>query len=55
MSKRRGFSLVEVILAIAILGIISISFLTVLSSHFVFLNKTKDISQEVFLTQRTWK
>jgi prepilin-type N-terminal cleavage/methylation domain-containing protein len=52
MRKRSGFTLVEVILAIAILGIISVSFLTVLSSHFIFLNKTKDISQEVFLTQR---
>lgn len=52
MSKRRGFTLVEIILAIAILGIISVSFLTILSSHFVFLNKTKDISQDVFLAQR---
>jgi prepilin-type N-terminal cleavage/methylation domain-containing protein len=52
MSKRNGFTLVEVILAIAILGIISVSFLTILSSHFAFLNKTKDISQEVFLSQR---
>ncbi|MBU3144902.1 Ig-like domain-containing protein [Clostridium sp. CF012] len=52
MRKRNGFTLVEVILAIAILGIISVSFLTILSSHFIFLNKTKVISQEVFLTQR---
>ena len=52
MRKRNGFTLVEVILAIAILGIISLSFLTILSSHLIFLNKTKDISQEVFLTQR---
>lgn len=52
MRKRNGFTLVEVILAMAILGIISVSFLTILSSHFVFLNKTKDISQQVFLAQR---
>ncbi|MGH4121806.1 MAG: prepilin-type N-terminal cleavage/methylation domain-containing protein [Clostridium sp.] len=52
MRKKNGFTLVEVILAIAILGIISVGFLTLLSSHLIFLNKTKDISQEVFLTQR---
>lgn len=52
MNNRKGLTLVEVILSIAILGIISVAFLTSISSHFTFLNKTKSITQEAFLAQR---
>ncbi|MDY0277983.1 MAG: prepilin-type N-terminal cleavage/methylation domain-containing protein, partial [Acholeplasma sp.] len=51
MKKLRGFTLVEVIISIAILGIISVGFLAAISSHYSYLNKTKEISEEVFLAQ----
>ena len=52
MNNKRGFTLIEVALSLAILGIISIGFLTVASSHLSFFNKTKEISQIVFKTQQ---
>lgn len=52
MKDRKGLTLIEVVLSIAILGIISLAFLLSMTSHFTFLNKTKDISQDVFLAQR---
>lgn len=52
MKDRKGLTLIEVVLSIAILGIISLAFLLSMTTHFTFLNKTKDISQDAFLAQR---
>lgn len=51
MKKNKGFTLIEVILSLAVLGIISMAFLTGMSNHFTFLNKTKTITQDVFVAQ----
>lgn len=52
MNNRKGFTLVEVILSLAILGIISISFATIISNHFLFFSKSKEISEVMFQTQK---
>lgn len=52
MKKSKGFTLIEIIVAIAVLGIISMSFLGAMASHFGFLNRTKRITNDVFLAQR---
>lgn len=52
MKNRKGLTLIEVVLSIAILGIISLAFLLSMTSHFTFLNKTKNISRNSFLAQR---
>ena len=51
MRKRKGFTLVEVIVSLAILGIISISFLGAISSHFTYMTSTKKITQNTFKAQ----
>ena len=51
MRKRKGFTLVEVIVSLAILGIISISFLGAVSSHFTYMTSTKRITQNAFKAQ----
>lgn len=51
MKSQKGFTLIEVILSLAILGIISLGFLTAISSHFTFLNKTKTVTKNVFEAQ----
>lgn len=51
MKKRKGLTLLEVILSIAILGIISLAFLSALSNHFGFLIKSNEIAQDEFLAQ----
>lgn len=52
MTIKKGFTLIEVIVSIAVLGIMSMGFLSFLSNHYSLLNSTKDISGDVFLTQR---
>ena len=52
MNIKKGFTLIEIIVSIAVLGIMSMGFLSFLSNHYSLLNSTKDISSEVFLTQR---
>lgn len=51
MNKRRGFTLVEVIVSLAVLGIIAISFLGAISSHFTYMMSTKKITQNAFKAQ----
>lgn len=52
MIKNKGFTLVEVIVSLAILGIISIYFLGAMANHFSLLTRTKNITEQVFLVQR---
>ena len=52
MNNKKGYTLIEVVLSLAILGIISIGFLTVAGSNFSFFNKARGISQTVFETQQ---
>ena len=52
MKNRKGLTLIEVILSLAILGIISVGFLTAISGYFKFFTKTRQISREVFKTQQ---
>ncbi|SFH47781.1 prepilin-type N-terminal cleavage/methylation domain-containing protein [Tindallia magadiensis] len=50
--KNKGFTFVELIISIAIIGIMAISFLTLLSSHFTWIVATKtDITQPAFDNQ----
>lgn len=49
---RRGLTLVEIIVAMALIGIISAGFLTVLSNNFNFLNQTKEITADAFRVQQ---
>ena len=51
MDNKKGFTLIEVILSLALLGIISVGLTAVMSNHFLFFNKSKNISKEVFETQ----
>ena len=51
MRKRRGFTLVEVIVSLAVLGIIALSFLGAISSHFTYMMSTKKITQNAFKAQ----
>ena len=52
MREKQGFTLIEVILSLAILGIISMYFLGAIANHFRFLTQTKEITEDVFLVQR---
>ncbi|MFA9422830.1 MAG: type II secretion system protein [Sedimentibacter sp.] len=51
MKKSKGFTLVEIIVSLAVLGIIAISFLGAISSHFTYLLSTKGITQNIFKAQ----
>lgn len=51
MRKNKGFTLVEVIISLAVLGIIAISFLGAISSHFTYMTSTKEITQNAFKAQ----
>jgi len=49
MNNSEGMTLIEVIIAIAIIGIITISFLSVFSTGFSLVNRAGDKSEEVFI------
>lgn len=51
MKDRDGFTLIEIIVSLAILGIISVSFLMAMANHFTFLVKSNEIAQNEFLLQ----
>ena len=52
MKKTKGMTLVEVIVAIALLGIISTGFLGVFGSNLNFININKQNTEDIFVTQR---
>lgn len=52
MFNRKGMTLVEIILALAILGIIAVTFLSALSGHFVMLTDTREITKDAFSAQK---
>lgn len=52
MNKKQGLTLIEIIISIAILGIIAIVFLGSMSNHFVMLTKSKNITANLFSTQK---
>lgn len=52
MRGNKGFTFIEIIISIAILSIVSIFFFASIVSHFNILNRTKDITEEIFLKQR---
>lgn len=50
--NNKGFTLIEIIIAIALIGIISVSFLTLLTSHFTWIVNTKsEVTQTAFDNQ----
>ncbi len=51
MTKRKGMTLVEVIVSVGILGVVAVGFFAFMSNHLSYLTKTQEISQEVFLAQ----
>ena len=53
MKTKRGMTLFEIIIAIAILGIISVSFISAISNNLSMMFKTKDITEKLFDTQET--
>lgn len=52
MKRIKGFTLIEIIVSMAVIGILAVGMLPVMSGGLVFLNKSKEITQNVFNTQR---
>lgn len=52
MNNNKGLTLIEIIIALALLSIIVVGLLTAMSSHFSMLVNTKDITEDVFLAQK---
>lgn len=50
--KKKAFTLVEVIVAMAIIGIIAVGMLPVMSGGLMFLNRSKLITQSIFDVQK---
>ncbi len=51
MKKRQGFTLPEVLVSIALLGLIAIGLLSALTGYVRYIGMTKDITEDVFLAQ----
>ena len=52
MRKKDGFTLVEILISIALLTIMATFFLLLIANHFRILDQTKAITEDVFLAQR---
>ena len=52
MKRIKGFTLIEIIVSMAVIGILAVGMLPVMSGGLVFLNRSKEITQNVFDTQR---
>lgn len=50
--KKKGLTLIEVILSIALLGLLSLAILTVVGNNLSFLSRSRRISQETLLSQQ---
>jgi len=50
--RKNGFTLIEIIVSIALLGIMSMAMVTVVSNNFVFLRESKEIAEQTFLSQQ---
>lgn len=48
---KKGFTLIEIVVAVALLGVLSVGFLGVISNNFSFLFESKQITEDAFLTQ----
>jgi prepilin-type N-terminal cleavage/methylation domain-containing protein len=48
---KNGFTLIEIIIAVALLGIIAVSFLSAMTGQFRILSKTKDLTMASLETQ----
>ena len=46
MKNNKGFTLIEIIVSIALVGIIIVGILPVMAQGLIFLNKTKEITQD---------
>ncbi|NLN46292.1 MAG: type II secretion system protein, partial [Clostridiaceae bacterium] len=51
MKTRKGFTLVEVIVSIALLGLIAVGFLMALTGYVRYISVTKTITQDIFQAQ----
>ena len=49
---KKGFTLVEIIVAIGLIGVLSAGFLGVVSNNYTFLFETKEITEDAFMTQK---
>lgn len=52
MKNKKGFTLIEVIIALALIGIITVGFVAAMGNYFLFFNKTEEISRSIFRTQQ---
>ncbi len=51
MNRRKGFTLVEVIVSIALLGLIAVGFLMAVTGYVRYISVTKTITQDIFQAQ----
>lgn len=50
--NKKGFTLVELVLGLAIISVISLAMLTVISHNYNFLDRSREMSQDTFLSQQ---
>ena len=53
MINKKGFTLVEIIVSLAVLAILTVSFLTIITGNFIITNKTIDITKTAFEIQKS--
>ena len=52
MKSQKGFTLIEVVVSIALLGIIAVGFLSVMANQFNMLIHARKITENTFLAQQ---